>query len=854
MEMSCSNADIEKVECEVIDYAFLIYVYMICADEQEHIYETRALDLLMKEEGVNAKTKEEAGKIISQEEDRIPVQEVIDSIPEESYLQCIKNLAAFSYVDGYCDPLERDLLDEVAKKWGFTQKELNVFCAEGESAWAHIAEEAEHLNYSQQFNLGEKVVLGADRLINGRLLKFMKKLKLETIRQKLETLENKILLSGPEYNKAIEECRQVAQEDIEFTSPALETTRDILQQLRNTLKIEMENITSSTKANTARTAKEVTAFLQETGTYLENEIFKNLEKVNASLYKKKRAMQYFTISFIGKTKAGKSTLHAVVTGEGEEAIGVGKQRTTRVNRVYEWKNIRIIDTPGIGAPGGKTDEEIAESVIDESDVICFVLNNNNQQETEFAFLKKLKEKAKPLLILLNVKENLTHPKKLERFLQDPDKLFSIEDKKKLGGHFDRIKRYAEQHYGNAYFEIVPAQLYAALLSQKEEDEVKQRKLMQASRLQKFLDSLKVALIQHGIIRRSQTLLGCTAGELEPAVKWATDKSSEFEDYHAKIHSYHMKGAQKLKDFAVQANKEIKREFGKVFSDLKGTIQEFAEDNWDRKEKQLKEKWTEHIEERFKTKKRLEGALQKVMNSYANDVQDLLDEIGTEISLIAKLHTPECELGEQDSSTFMKNFMRIGGGLLGVASSGAFLYAALATGAANWWNPLGWGLMVGGIVFGLLSGFFTSKAEKMRKAVNNITETLRESVDEQEETIMSTVLEDCKAHMDNIEKEITTYFSVMEQGLESFMKGLKHCRSELAVTQDTLNRAYAKRVFDWVTESREPLDVDTINNSIVTVNREIGKKFEITVKNGITVKKTPKESQSVLQEDLIIKGE
>lgn len=65
---------------------------------------------------------------------------------------------------------------------------------------------------------------------------------------------------------------------------------------------------------------------------------------------------------IFETKAGKSTLHSILTEQGWDAIGVGKQRTTRSNRFYTWNNIRIIDTPGIGAPGGKSDEEIAESI------------------------------------------------------------------------------------------------------------------------------------------------------------------------------------------------------------------------------------------------------------------------------------------------------------------------------------------------------------------------------------------------------------------------------------------------------------------------------------------------------------
>jgi len=82
------------------------------------------------------------------------------------------------------------------------------------------------------------------------------------------------------------------------------------------------------------------------------------------------------------------------------------QRTTRFNRVYTWKRIRIIDTPGIGAPGGKTDEEIAESIVDESDVICFLVKNDSIQESEFEFLRLIRKRNKPVIILLNAKENL----------------------------------------------------------------------------------------------------------------------------------------------------------------------------------------------------------------------------------------------------------------------------------------------------------------------------------------------------------------------------------------------------------------------------------------------------------------
>ena len=145
---------------------------------------------------------------------------------------------------------------------------------------------------------------------------------------------------------------------------------------------------------------------------------KNIKELEEAFEKKERALNYYTISFIGKTTSGKSTLHSIITGTGDEFIGVGKQRTTRFNRIYEWKNIRIIDTPGIGAPGGKSDEEIAKSVIDESDLICYVLKNDSIQETEFNFLKLIKDRNKPIVILLNVKENIEHEARLKIFLKE----------------------------------------------------------------------------------------------------------------------------------------------------------------------------------------------------------------------------------------------------------------------------------------------------------------------------------------------------------------------------------------------------------------------------------------------------
>ena len=111
-----------------------------------------------------------------------------------------------------------------------------------------------------------------------------------------------------------------------------------------------------------------------------NEIIDNSLTSNREvLDKKRRNIRYFTIAFMGRTKAGKSTLHKVITQQENDDIGVGKLRTTRYNRSWYWNKLRIVDTPGIGAPGGEADTEIAKSIIDEADVVCYVVTSDSIQ-------------------------------------------------------------------------------------------------------------------------------------------------------------------------------------------------------------------------------------------------------------------------------------------------------------------------------------------------------------------------------------------------------------------------------------------------------------------------------------------
>ena len=87
-------------------------------------------------------------------------------------------------------------------------------------------------------------------------------------------------------------------------------------------------------------------------------------------------------------------------GEGDLFIGKGSQRTTRFNRVFSWKGLKIIDTPGIGAgeADGAKDTEIAMRVISQADMICFVVADDTITEEVFTVLDRIAEYHRPMII------------------------------------------------------------------------------------------------------------------------------------------------------------------------------------------------------------------------------------------------------------------------------------------------------------------------------------------------------------------------------------------------------------------------------------------------------------------------
>ncbi|MBW4599106.1 MAG: 50S ribosome-binding GTPase [Calothrix sp. FI2-JRJ7] len=654
------------------------------------------------------------------------------------------------------------------------------------------------------------------------------------------------LWDDSEYQNAIRKCTKIAYEDYQFTDLALQETEAILNNLRIGIQKILEYIWNKTSDNsTAETAKEVAKQLEAIKQSLEEEIVKKIESVRESLNAKQRALNYFSIAFMGKTKAGKSTLHAIMTGEGWDAIGVGKQRTTRSNRVYEWNNLRIIDTPGIGAPDGKTDEEIAQSVISESDVICYVVTNDSIQESEFKFLRLLKENAKPLIILLNVHKNFRDsrrgPYELEKFINNPDKLFAYDGSSGLGGHIERIRRYARQHYGNDYFEIIPVMLLAAQLSCEPQHQHHKDELFNASRMQNFYEGIRLSLIEYGAISRSQTLLGSTVIDIEAPCQLVKKHSENCKTLTNTLKNKREAIRNNIQKSANDACESLKYQIESVFQDALNAIPSFAEDYWNHSESSLQHGWEQKLKN-IRFKERLGTAYQEVITTFGKQVEEYLKEVGNELQIIAQLGGMTFSFKKQDSDD-ERNFFRIGGGILAVAGA-VMAFIPPVAGAAL---IIG---LVGGVI-SFIGGFFKSKDQKRREAVANISSSLDNQLNNQKQITLSKAVEQLYKNCDDVGKNIDKYFNDLIEGLEAIAQQLNSAQSQLQNQVNNLNNAYAKRIIDWSFKCYESLTSESIDSTIARVNRNFGRNINIEVKVFLQLQRTQDEINRVIQEDICI---
>lgn len=639
-----------------------------------------------------------------------------------------------------------------------------------------------------------------------------------------------------DYKKSIEQCAEIALEDFSIIKPAY---NNVIGACSSTIK-EINKYKREMSLETdlsAEVAEAVGIFVDK----LNSDVLEQNKKMQQALEQKERSVSDFTISLLGRTKAGKSTLHAILTNQGKDRIGVGMQRTTRYNRVYQWNLLRLIDTPGIGSAeaAGRSDDEIAESVLGESDVICFVVVDDSILKDILEFIEKIAKLNKPIIILLNHKENIRPEVKFKQFISKPDDWLLTEGESSLKGHMNRIKKYADEHGFGSLVKIYPVFLLPALMSSEPEYEKYSDMLWKHSNISSFIDQLKVWVSTCGSIKRSQTIIDEAVCSFEQSRNTILQAENIISEQITRLNSQRNVKINKLKGTATEVKTKINEVLTDKFNELANNhALTFAEEVYAKKV-DLNEEWVAYVK-RIGFEQEVIDAIEEQFNVYRKQAKDIVDEMFEDFYFSVKASFKSSDIKIPVQIDF-KAITRIVGSVFGVA--GAILVAVLAS------NPIGWILTGVSILCAIGASLFTSKEKKRQKAIDKIYTAVRDGIlDSMDKEITKTVSE-IETNMKENTKRVESLFLDLANGLQKTLDMSGELSNIYLSLINKLNKIYAWRIVCFLKRCNVKYSEEIVYKEIISVDRM--QKGKMTIRTMTSVPKDTSILEGVIAEKVII---
>lgn len=635
------------------------------------------------------------------------------------------------------------------------------------------------------------------------------------------------------YIKKLHECGSIAEKQANnIMNQKLPKIRNLLNQSKNNLE-EFVGMSSSQKDFNDPQLEELLLNLTES---IESQLNVGLRHMEDSLNKKQKHLRYFTVTLFGRTKAGKSTIREALTLGDGLSIGKGLQRTTREIKEYEWNLLRIIDTPGIAAYEGDEDTAIAESVIDESDVILFLLTTDGIQESEFEQLSKLKSLNKPIVILLNVKQDLTNNIRRKRFLSNWINIVSEEGQI---GHIERIRKYTKEYFGLNEVKIIPFHAQAAFLSTQENDEILQELLYEASQLEKIKETLQDIVVNEGTQHRLKTFHDTHIYYLNSlsSVYWDSYRNIKPRVFYMKTKINKFK--QWLNKFDKQGLDMIDSRVEQIFAPIYSEIGNFVDEYAGRKD--AENQWKKIMDSQA-----IHSKIETICNDLEQELKIYIMEFSRQLNFeIQSINFETMSYGVNDvAKGVMGKVARWGGAALGVAE-GALVFGAIM----NFWNPAGWVMGALGIaaitvsIFGWIFGDDTKRHEKEKdKVKHKMTSELKKQEYKIQKELKKWLKTDILAPIKrNLSTQVFVSLKTMEKLLDELEKESKTIDKEImAENKELIRELYL-----------ESFGID-IKYSLSSIAREQGTLTKILYKDkkSIFINKNRKELEKILGERVI----
>lgn len=637
-------------------------------------------------------------------------------------------------------------------------------------------------------------------------------------------------LGGYAMRRRLQLIAAVAESDIERASRTLDLALDTLHTAQRDTAQLIAQLTAESKVRTNKQTDEVRSRVRsqaaQLATVLRETIDQALRQERDTLDKKRRSAGHYTIAFLGRTKAGKSTLHKVVTGDSGGDVGRGLQRTTRYNRSWYWHELRIVDTPGIGAAeeGGRKDEEIALSVVDEAEVICYIVMNDSIQETEFKFLETIILHNKPLFVLLNCKGSFQGPR-LRRFLEAPEAWLHLPrtDAQCIEGHIERARELIDKYYPADAVRFIPLQLRAAELAQTPNSDTVQldteqrEKLLRGSNIAQFNNELRRTLVQRGALQKSQNILDGCALPLRNAAEQLTEQRKLLMDSADKLKEQHTLLSGKLQGHIEQLRSRILENLETAQNALKSRAWHFADEHCENKD--AGEAWPRDYEVK-RIGEDLQNDNEEASREFGEAVQSDIEDALTDLQItfgsftaagIAGEHITDVRMGVRIAGKAGVTLaFALAGGKLGAAIGTAILpgvgsavgavIGAVVTGVAS--------LLLNGVVK-KIAGLFMSKEEKHRRATEAMAQALSENIDTQIQSAREQMCGDILRKQAQVQETINVLLGDLESNCRDMSVRMERLIDALQSDEGTLNALFAARLVDAVASDAGPEESDQV---------------------------------------------
>jgi GTP-binding protein EngB required for normal cell division len=527
------------------------------------------------------------------------------------------------------------------------------------------------------------------------------------------------------------------QEMQRLTLELMPLTQDVLQQATSSLtdlQQAFQRITTGLVAGELpkESQEQLKSLLASVRERLDRLVQDDQDGLRNDLLAKQRSLKRFCMAAVGRTKAGKSTVIATLTGRDQAAKGDGGQGFTRYNRAYTYCGIRLIDTPGFGAAGGQgessqqaeeRDANVARSILPETDLVCFVIDNDPNMPTSREMLQELHRRGKAFIILLNVKAGTQAGIDLCR--QRLDAKFAREGEQSISGNIAAIRRDLSSVLGVQPAEAVPiipihaiSAFNATYTVQDPEEKEAWRDL---SRVDVFLEQLDQLITDQAPMLRRRTLRDNPCRELE---RIATDLEGLAQSLQHQATVFGNTEESALKQVAEifsDLDRSLIGRLDELFRKLEAEATTFSNDNFRRGGSEIERRWRKALES-FDLTTKLEDELTWLKSELVEKLNELQADIFARLQFQAGAvnmrHRLEFGFDIEFEESLRSN-LRLGFKVAGLAIG----VVGFVLGIAAW--PVGLLAVAIGLVPAIIDHFSPNREDRRRKARNDLEGKLLE---------------------------------------------------------------------------------------------------------------------------------